>query len=149
MKKRVLLLLLSLFPTVFVPGAMAGWIQIARVPMPVLSASQWAMLRQQQHGDVQAIPVDVNLAVNHGVVYGVSIRHGGTGYPEVDKAIVKWITTHWSTDNWFRGGDGYVVRLDVDPVRRDVVFRDNYGRVSRSTSEIQPLRANVAEVVGY
>ena len=148
MKKRVLLLLFSLFPTVFVPGALAGWIKIANVAMPVLSASQWETLRQQQGADAQIIPVDVNLAVNHGVVYGVSIRNG-TGYPDIDHSIVKWIATRWSTDNWFRGGDSYVVRLGLDPVRRDVVFRTNYGRIARTTSPIEPLRANVAEVVGY
>ena len=147
MKKGVLLVLLSLFPTVFVPGAMAGWLEIAKVPMPVLSASQWERLRQQQGADLQVIPVDVNLAINHGVVYGVSIRNG-TGYPDIDNSIVKWISTRWSTDNWFRGGDAYVVRLDVDPVRRDVAFRNNYGRVARA-KPIEPLRANVSEVVGY
>ena len=148
MSKRLFLVLVSLFSMVFVPGALAGWLEIAKVPMPVLSASQWEMLRQQQGADLQIVPVDVNLAINHGVVYAVSIREG-TGYPDIDKSIVKWISTRWSTDNWFKGGDAYVVRLDVDPLRQQVVFRNNYGKVARTVPLIEKLRANVGEIVGY
>jgi hypothetical protein len=146
--KRLFLLLLSLFPTVFVPGALAGWLEIAKVPMPVLSASQWEMVRQQQGANFQIVPVDVNLAIYHGIVFGVSIRNG-SGYPDIDHTIVHWIAGHWRTDNWFKGGDAYVVSLDVDPVRRHVVFRNNDGRVARTFPLIEPLRADVGEIVGY
>jgi hypothetical protein len=95
--------------------------------------------------------VDVNLAVNHGVVYAVSIREG-TGYPDIDRTIVRWIANKWSTDNWFRGGDAYVVSLGVDPVTHQVVFRKNYGNnyanVRNTFPLIQKLNAKVGEV-GY
>jgi hypothetical protein len=148
MIKRIFLILFSLSPMALAPAAQAGWLEIAKVRMPEISASQWEMLRQQQGANLQIVPVDVNLAVNHGVVYAVSIRHG-SGYPDIDRSIVRWIATNWRTDNWFRGGDAYVVSLDVDPGRRHVVFRNNDGRVAQTVPLIEPLRANVAEITGY
>jgi hypothetical protein len=143
MKKR--LLLLSLSSLVFASAALAGWVEIGRVPMPELTSSEWAMIHQQQGPNPEIIPVDVNLAVNRGVVYAVSIRHG-SGYEQIDKAIVRWIAHKWSTDNWFRGGDAYVVSLDVDPVLHHVVFRSNYGSVRHTFPWIEKLNANVGEV---
>jgi len=105
------------------------------------------MIRQQQGPNRETIPVDVNLAVNHGVVYAVSIR-SGSGYPQIDHTIVRWIANKWITDNWFRGGDSYVVALDVDPVLHRVVFRNNYGTARTRYPLNEKLSANVGEV-GY
>jgi hypothetical protein len=146
MKKRFFVLSLSLFSLIFVSAALAEEVEIGRVPMPELTSSEWAMVRQQQGPNQQIIPVDLNLAVNQGVVYGVSIRHG-TGYPEIDNTIVKWITNNWRTDNWFRGGDAYVVSLDVDPVLRHVVFRNNDGNVRHTSPLFETLRADVISIV--
>jgi hypothetical protein len=146
MRKRLLLLSVSLFCLSFTSAALAEEVEIGRVPMPVLSSSEWATIRQQQGQDLRIIPVDVNLAVNQGVVYGVSIRHG-SGYPEIDNTIVRWITNNWRTDNWFKGGDAYVVSLDVDPVLHHVVFRNNDGNVRNTSPIIEKLRADVISIV--
>jgi hypothetical protein len=146
MKNRLLLLSVYLFSMSFVPATLAQYVEIGRVPMPVLNSSQWAMVSQQQGPTPQIIPVDVNLAVNHGVVYGVSMRHG-SGYPEIDNTIVRWIANNWRTNNWFRGGDAYVVSLDVDPVLHHVVFRNNDGNVRKTVPSIEKLRANVISIV--
>jgi hypothetical protein len=148
MKKRLSLLSLSVCSLIFASGALGGYVEIAKVRMPQLTSSEWALLSQQQGSNPQIVPVDVNLAVNSGVVYAVSIRHG-SGYPDIDNAIVSWIASNWRTDNWFRGGDAYVVSLDVDPVLRHVVFRGNDGAVRARYPLIEPLRANVAPVQGY
>ncbi|MBV8212211.1 MAG: hypothetical protein JOZ08_03180 [Verrucomicrobia bacterium] len=147
MKKRLLLLSVSLFSLFFVSAALAGYVEIGRVPMPELTASEWAMINQQQGRNPEIIPVDVNLAVNRGVVYAVSIRNG-SGYPDIDNTIVRWIAHKWTTDNWFRGGDSYVVSLDVDPVLHHVVFRNNDGSARNRYRLIEKLSANVGEV-GY
>ena len=146
MKKRRLLLSVSLFCLSFTSAALAEEVEIGRVPMPVLNSSEWAMIHQQQGPNSQIIPVDVNLAVNQGVVYGVSIRHG-SGYPEIDQTIVRWIAENWRTDNWFRGGDAYVVSLDVDPVAHHVVFRNNDSSVRHNFPIIEKLRADVISIV--
>ena len=147
MKKSLFLLSLSVSCLVFASGALAGYVEIAKVRMPELTASEWALLRQEQGSNPQIVPVDVNLAVNHGVVYAVSIRHG-SGYPDIDNAIVNWIASNWRTDNWFKGGDAYVVSLDIDPLIRHVVFRGNDGYARARYSLIEPLSANVSSV-GY
>jgi hypothetical protein len=146
MKKRLLLLSVSLLCLGFVSAALAEEVEIGRVPMPVLNSSEWAMIRQQQGPNLRIIPVDVNLAVNQGVVYAVSIRHG-SGYPEIDNTIVSWISHNWRTDIWFRGGDAYVVSLDVDPVLHHVVFRNNDGNVRNTFPIIEKLRADVISIV--
>jgi hypothetical protein len=146
MKKRLLLLSVSLLSLSFTSAALAEEVEIGRVAMPVLSSSEWATIRQQQGPNQEIIPVDVNLAVNRGVVYAVSIRHG-SGYPEIDNTIVSWISNNWRTDNWFRGGDSYVVSLDVDPVLHHVVFRNNDGSVRNTFPIIEKLRANVISIV--
>jgi hypothetical protein len=146
MKKRLLVLSVSLLSLGFTSAVLAEEVDIGRVPMPVLNSSEWAMIRQQQGPNSQIIPVQVNLAVNHGVVYGVSIRHG-SGYPEIDNTIVRWISNNWRTDNWFRGGDAYVVSLDVDPNAHHVVFRNNDGNVRNTFPIIEKLRADVVSIV--
>jgi hypothetical protein len=148
MKKRLFLLSLSVCSLIFASGAPAGYVEIAKVRMPELTSSEWALLGQVQGSNPQIVPVDINLAVNRGVVYAVSIRHG-SGYPDIDRAIVNWIASNWRTDNWFKGGDAYVVSLDIDPVIRHVVFRGNDGAVRARYPLIEPLRANVAPVQGY
>jgi hypothetical protein len=148
MKKRLFLLSLSACFALCAPAALAGYVEIARVPMPELTSSQWARLHQQQGSNPQILPVDVNLAVDHGVVYSVSIRHG-SGYPDIDNAIVNWIASNWRTDSWFKGGDAYVVSLDVDPLVRHIVFRGNDGVARARYPLLEPLRADVAPVQGY
>ena len=143
MKKRLFALSLSLPFLVVASAALAGYVQIGRVSMPELTSSEWATIRHQQGPNPQIIPVDVNLAVNQGVVYAVSIRHG-SGYPDIDNTIVTWIATKWRTDNWFRGGDAYVVSLDIDPVLHHVVFRNNDGNVRNTIPIIETLRADAS-----
>jgi hypothetical protein len=143
MKMRLIGLSLFSSLVVFTSAAMAGKVLIGRVSMPELTSSEWAMLRQEQGANRQIVPIAVNLAVNEGVVYAVSIRQG-SGYPEIDHTIVHWIATNWRTDNWFRGGDAYVVNLDIDPVLHHVVFRNNDGNVRRTIPLIEPLRADVS-----
>jgi hypothetical protein len=143
MKKRLFGLSLAWSFLVFSSAALAGNIVIGRVIMPELPSSEWAMLREQQGANPQIVPISLNVAVDHGVVYGVSIRHT-SGYPSIDRTIVNWVETSWRTDNWFRGGDAYVVSLDIDPVLHHVVFRNNDGNVGRSVPLVEPLRANVS-----
>jgi hypothetical protein len=137
---------LSLFSSlvVFTSAAIAGTTtEIGRVRLPELTSAEWAMLRQEQGANRQIVPIAVNVAVNHGTVYAVSMRQG-SGYPEIDHAIIHWITANWRTALWFRGGDSYVVNLDIDPVLRHVVFRNNDGTVRRSIPSIEPLRADTS-----
>lgn len=143
MKKRLFGPSLVLSFLVFVSGAVAGDVTIARVPMPQLTSSEWAMLRQQQGANPEIVPVALNLAIDHTVVYGVSIRNG-SGYPDIDRTIVNWVTNNWRTDLWFKGGDSYVVYLNIDPELHRVVFPGNEGNVARRTRSVEPLRANVA-----
>jgi len=147
MKKRLLPLSVFLFTLTFASATLAGYVEIGRVPMPELSSSEWAMIHQQQGRNPEIIPVDVNLAVNEGLVYGVSIRNG-SGYPEIDNTIVRWIAHKWATDTWFRGGEGYVVSLDVDPVLHRIFFRKNYRSVRNRYPLTEKLNAYVGEV-GY
>ena len=143
MKKRLSGLSLVLSFLVFVSGAVAGDVTIGRVPMPQLTSSEWATLRQHQGANPQIVPIALNVAVDHGVVYGASIRHG-SGYSDIDRTVVNWVTNNWRTDIWFKGGDSYVVYLDIDPVVHHVVFRGNGGNVARRTPSIEPLRADVS-----
>jgi len=97
-------------------------VQVAKVPLPELSEEQWNLLRQQQGADSTPLQLEVNLSIDHGQVYDVNVRRS-TGYPDVDTAIVNWITANWKTDSWFRGGDDYVVFFAVNPATRQIVFR--------------------------
>jgi hypothetical protein len=146
MKMRLIELSLFLSLMIFTSAAVAGTTtEIGRVRLPELTSAEWAMLRQEQGANRQIVPIAVNLAVNHGVVYAVRIRQGqGSGYPEIDHAIVHWIETKWRTDLWFRGGDAYVVNLDIDPVLRHIVFRNNDGNVRRPIPSVEPLRADTS-----
>jgi hypothetical protein len=148
MRKRLSLLSLSVCSLFFASSALAGYVEIAKVRMPELTSSEWALLRQEQGSNPQIVPVDVNLGVDRGVVYAVSIRHG-SGYQEIDNTIVNWIASNWRTDNWFRGGEAYVVSLDVDPVLRRVVFRGNDTTVRARYPSIERLRANVSAIQSY
>ena len=96
-------------------------VQVATVPLPELSRAQWNMLRQLQGADSAPLQLQVNLSVDHGQVYDVSVRRS-TGYSDVDTAIVNWITANWKTDIWFVGGDDYVVSFDINPATRQIVF---------------------------
>ena len=96
-------------------------VQVAKVPLPKLSAEQWNMLRQQQGADSTPLQLELNLSIDHGQVYDVNVRRS-TGYPNVDAAVVNWITANWKTNIWFVGGDDYVVSFDVNPATRQIVF---------------------------
>ena len=96
-------------------------VQVAKVPLPELSAEQWNMLRQQQGADSTPLQLAVNLSVDHGQVYDVSVRRS-TGNTNVDTAVVNWIRANWKTDSWFVGGDDYVISFDVNPTTRQIVF---------------------------
>jgi hypothetical protein len=96
-------------------------VQVAKVPLPELSAEQWNTLRQQQGADSAPLQLEVNLSIDRGQVYDVNVRRS-TGYPAVDTAVANWIRTNWKTDSWFVGGDDYVVSFDVNPATRQIVF---------------------------
>jgi hypothetical protein len=96
-------------------------VRVATVPLPELSREQWKMLRQLQGADSTPLQLQVNLSVDHGQVYDVSVRRS-TGYPDVDRAIVNWIRANWKTDSWFAGGDDYVVSFNVNPATRQIAF---------------------------
>jgi len=104
----------------FVPGNRA---QVGEVPLPELSQQQWKVLLRQEGADHQRLHIDVGLAVDHGRVSNVTVRNG-TGYPDIDRAIVNWIAANWRLASWFVGQENYVVSLDVDPALRQVVFRN-------------------------
>ena len=102
--------------------APAGNVDVAKVHMPQLAPWQWDSLRQQQGAHFKPLRIDVNLAVDHGKVYAVTVRRG-TGHGDIDKTIVQWIQNNWKTYPWFAGGDQFVVSLNVDPAIRQVIFR--------------------------
>jgi hypothetical protein len=66
--------------------------------------------------------VDVGLTIYNGRVAAATIRRG-TGYSDIDKAIVNWIETRWTTRAWFGGGNNFVISFNVDPAIRQIVFR--------------------------
>ncbi len=68
MRKRLSLLSLSVCSLVLASSALAGYVEIAKVRMPELTSSEWALLRQEQGSNPQIVPVDVNLGVDRGVV---------------------------------------------------------------------------------
>ena len=96
-------------------------VQVAKVPLPELSAEQWNMLRQQQGADSTPLQLEVNLSIDHGQVYDVNVRRS-TGYPNIDAAVVNWIKANWKTDSSFAGGDDYVISFAVNPTTRQIVF---------------------------
>ena len=127
-RKSISLLGFSAFP--FVVGLTgpssnitpASKVEVGHVQLPQLSRSQWEMLRQEQSGHLEPIPLDIGLSVDHGKVYNVSV-YRGTGYPDIDTTVVRWIAANWKTYPWFAGGNSYVVALTIDPALRQIVFR--------------------------
>jgi hypothetical protein len=123
-----LLLPLSVIPVIIpvssqtaqrVPSA---WVQVGEVPLPQLSGQQWEMLQQQQGADRRPIRIHVTLSVYRGQVYGVGVLRG-TGYPDIDITIVRWIAAKWKTASWFGIGTQQVVSLEIDPTLRQVHFQ--------------------------
>ena len=115
--------LLALFLTwLLVVDASAGYVELAKAPMPQLAPLQWESLRQQQGDHFQPLRIDVNLAVRSVKVYSVSVRRG-IGHDDIDRTIVKCIEENWKTYPWFSGGDSYVISMNVDPAIRQVMPR--------------------------
>jgi type IV secretory pathway TrbD component len=102
--------------------AVPGRVQVGQVALPELSSQEWKTIVRREGSDHQPLHIDVDLSVYYGRVWNVSVRNG-TGYPEIDRAIVHWIASNWKLAPWFAGHNDYVVSLDVDPVLRQVVFR--------------------------
>ena len=94
-------------------------VQVGKVALPELSPQQWRMLLQQQGAEGQRLHIAVGFGVDNGRVSRVSVRKS---YPDVDRAIVHWITTNWKLAPWFVGQDHFVVSFEVDPALRQVVF---------------------------
>jgi hypothetical protein len=105
----------------YAPGSQA---QVGEVSLPELSGQNWRTLVERQGADHQPLHIDVGLSVDYGRVWNVYVRNG-TGYPDIDRAIVRWISSNWRLAPWFVGNQGYVVSLDVDPALRRVVFRQS------------------------
>ena len=61
-------------------------VQVAKVPLPELSGEQWNLLRQQQGADSTPLQLEMNLSIDHGQVYDVSVRRS-TGYPDVEQPL--------------------------------------------------------------
>jgi hypothetical protein len=80
------------------------------------------MLRQQRGADSKPLRLSVTLSVDHGQVYGVNVLRG-TGYPDIDSTIVKWIAAKWKTASWFGVGTMNAISFDVDPALRQVRFQ--------------------------
>jgi hypothetical protein len=72
--------------------------------------------------------LDVTLSVYRGQVYGVSVLCG-TGYPDVDATVVKWIQSNWKTAPWFGVGTQSAISFDIDPTLRQVHFETRAGFV--------------------
>jgi outer membrane biosynthesis protein TonB len=102
----------------------ATQVEIAKVPLPELSAQQWKTLRQQQGADRKPLRLDVRLSIDHGQVDDATVRQS-TGYPDIDTAVVNWIEANWKIAPWFVGGDDYVVSFEVNPAVRQIVFRNS------------------------
>lgn len=98
--------------------AVPGRVQVGEVSLPKLSSHEWESLARRQ----EPLHIDVELSVYYGRVWNVFARNG-TGYPDIDRAIVHWIAANWKLAPWFAGHDGYVVSLDIDPALRQIVFR--------------------------
>jgi hypothetical protein len=105
----------------YTPGSRA---QVGEVPLPELSRQEWSTLVQRQGADHQPLHIDVGLSVDYGKVWNVHVLNG-TGYPDIDRAIVSWIAWNWRLAPWFVGHSGYVASLDVDLANRQIVFRNN------------------------
>jgi len=104
---------------VMVPSA---YVEVGEVPLPQLSRQQWEMLQQRQGTDRKPLRIHVTLSVYRGQVYGVGVFRG-TGYPDIDATIVRWIATKWKTTSWFGIGTQKAVSFEVDPTLRQVRFQ--------------------------
>jgi hypothetical protein len=100
----------------------SSFVQVGKVPLPQLSSEQWKTLSQKQGIDGKPLRLDVTLSVDHGQVYGVGVLRG-TGYPDVDSAVVRWIQSNWRTAPWFGVGTEQAVSFDIDPTLRQVRFQ--------------------------
>jgi outer membrane biosynthesis protein TonB len=80
-----------------------------------------------QGADGKALRLDVTLSVDHGHVYGVGVLRG-TGYSDVDSAVVRWIQANWKTAPWFGVGTENAVSFEIDPTLRQVRFEARGGR---------------------
>jgi hypothetical protein len=98
--------------------AVPNRVQVGHVLLPKLSSREWETIAGRQ----EPLHIDVQLSVYYGRVWNVFTRNG-TGYPDIDRAIVHWIAANWKLAPWFAGHDGYVVSLDIDPAARQIVFR--------------------------
>jgi hypothetical protein len=129
MRKRFLALSFAAIPVVtplwapsgdFVPGRK----QVGEVPLPELTPQQWKTLLQQRGADQKRLQIDLDLSIDCGRVTGVTVR-SGSHYPDIDSAIANWIAANWKLSRWFRGGEHYIVSLDVDPALHRVIFRNS------------------------
>jgi hypothetical protein len=106
----------------------SSYVKVGNVQLPQLSHAQWKMLGQMQGADRKPLRLDVTLSVYRGQVYGVSVLRG-TGYPDVDATVVKWIQSNWKTAPWFGVGTQSAVSFDIDPSLRQVRFETRAGFV--------------------
>jgi hypothetical protein len=105
----------------------SSYVEVGKVPLPQLSPQQWKMLGQQQGPGSKPLRLDIGLSIDHGQVYFVNVLRG-TGYPDIDTTIVKWIAANWRTAPWFGvGTQNNAVSFDVDPIVRQVRFRTGAG----------------------
>jgi hypothetical protein len=79
------------------------------------------MLQHQQGTDRKPLRIHLTPSVYHGQVYGVDVLRG-TGYPDIDATIVRWIAARWKTASWFGIGTQKAVSFEVDPTLRKVRF---------------------------
>ena len=126
MLQSFLLLPLSVIPVIVpvrsqIDTVPSAYVQVAEVPLPQLSRQQWEMLQQHQGTDRKPLRIHVTLSVYCGQVYGVGVLRG-TGYPDIDATIVRWIAAKWKTASWFGIGTQKVVSFEVDPTLRKVRF---------------------------
>ena len=128
MPQSFLLLPLAVIPGIVPVNSQIGdrvpsaYAQVAEVPLPQLSRQQWEMLQQQQGTDRKPLRIHVTLSVYRGQVYGVGVLRG-TGYPDIDATIVRWIAAKWKTASWFGIGTQKAVSFEVDPTLRQVRFQ--------------------------
>jgi hypothetical protein len=129
MRKSFLALSFAAIPVVaplWAPSGdfVSGRKQVGEVPLPQLTPQQWKTLLQQQGADQKRLHIDLDLSIDCGRVTDVTVR-SGSHYPDIDRAIANWIAANWKLAPRFRGGEHYIVSLDIDPTLRQVVFRNS------------------------
>jgi hypothetical protein len=105
----------------------SSYVEVGKVPLPQLPSEQWKRLSQMQGADGKPLRLDVTLSVDHGQVYGAGVLRG-TGYSDVDSAVVRWIQSNWKTAPWFGVGTESAVSFGIDPTLRQVRFEARGGR---------------------